>query len=293
MGFTNQKGGVGKSKLNRMLAYPLYVALKAIGKKIILVDLDYIQMSIMEFRQDDMNNYLEECKRKFQQIQESNNEKKIEEYKKSLTEEINVEVAIATYQKSLEGQIKPFTLVEEQKCINEFKKENYPVASSDFANIAEFIKKRHTEFDVILCDFPGTLLADNIGDFYTLLDYVFVVFNTSDEDVKSTEKFVSMYFDKIAPLRKNKKLPVNIYGVLNRVSNNAEYRKLKAQMESEEFGVRFNNLQMLKTEVPESDQISSYKSTVSMAVVKGFKTGDVVGSLCKEVFSIIKKDIIK
>lgn len=262
----NQKGGVGKSKLSLLLATFFHDLLREVDKKVIVLDMDYLQKSLLRRRE----------------------------------REIEIEIDAIREKWENENGKGSFGQDEREAVTEQIIDNSFHIASTDFNNILNYMDTIIKEYDIIIVDFPGSIAVEGVQDFYAMIDYVFVVFNAGDDEEDSTEIFVENYNEKIRPLRASMNLPVNLYGVLNKVITSKlkgvytdlSYRKLAASIEDGSFEKRYPQVKLINTIIPESKQIKNSVDTTSVVELRGLRSSnDYVKSFCQEVFDIINNDL--
>jgi chromosome partitioning protein len=109
----------------------------------------------------------------------------------------------------------------------------FPVESFDWTHskadeyFPEMIQKAKLQYDVIFMDLPGQLGEASIYFPILASDVVIVPLYPSVLDIASTLKFLE-YMPEVAKKRKKKRLPFQVFGVVNRRPRTIEHRGIKA-----------------------------------------------------------------
>lgn len=184
----NQKGGVGKTSLNIILASDLFHEKK---KSVVYLDIDYLQGTAKTKRENEIAEIIQTEKASFEKIK-----------------------GPGSFTKSIEKAV-----------IKEFEDNNYPIVCLAPDKLESSIPALVDEFDYVIIDFPGNLETAGVMKFYKLVDFVFIVTNITEFDLESTMKYIQMYNQIVVPARKKMELDVNLYGVLNKVkANQSEFK---------------------------------------------------------------------
>jgi len=243
--FANVKGGVGKTTLNMLFADYLH-SIKEY--QVCLLDLDYKQSSINNVRKKEKEKFVQKAKERWES----------------------------------DPANPPFSNPQRIKIEKIFDDSTYGV----IAKKADELKKLNLDavvenYDYVVIDFPGSLDAPGVIEFYRLVDYLFAVTSPDPMDVDGTEIYIDTYLKEVKPIRDNAGIKTSFYGVANQIKKKTyEYKEFSDKKES--FKIPF-----LENELPD---ITDMKRVTTFEInFKEFSKGSVMEKFCEEVFAIIKK----
>jgi len=255
----NLKEGVGKTTLNLLLANFLHEKLKEKGKKIILLEPDQFHDSITRIREKELELFLEMVEARYED----------------------------------ENGKDSFGMEQKDDAIGMFNNETFGVVSVQSDEMVSTIDMIASECDVIIIDSPAGSLALEENKVYSLIDYLFVVFNMGGSEEESTGDFIEIYNKKVRPIREEMGSDINVYGILNKFKTTGkDFMEFKQRMENGEITKKFPDIKFLKTELPYSFQLKREPTTTRLNnIVNILEPGDVIFNYCHEVYNIIYNKI--
>lgn len=153
------------------------------------------------------------------------------------------------------------------------------ISSNDFPKMSQgFIM----DYDYIFIDLPGNLKQEGVISCYNLVDYLFIPTGTSIADIDSTIKFITLYNEKVVPIRNNFGAKTQIYSYLSRVKRNTnDYKAAKENRIFENIGIP-----MMEHDIAETVSLQSYATTAE--VYSSVRNSNDYEAFCKEFLKIIK-----
>jgi len=240
--YANMKGGVGKTTMALLMADYLHSVL---GKSVCLLDIDFRQKTISRRREKEKAAFILQA------------DEKLKSEGKTLTPALKI------------------------KLENKFEETVFGVIAKPAEELAKInLDNLSKAYDYIIIDFPGTLDAPGIMNFYRLIDVLFVVTSPEDFDVDSTSIYIEEYNAKIKPIRDKVHMQTAMYGLANKVKKNTmEYKKFPEVKKA--LAIPF-----LDNEMPVMTELT--RITTFSLNFKEFAKGNVLQDICEEMFEIIE-----
>ncbi len=171
---------------------------------------------------------------------------------------------------------------EDRQSKDELEKYMYRVAEIASEQFYEQIynNEDYNKYDIILVDLPGNLWQKGVIPTLCLMDLIVIPTGFSDVDINSTNKFVQVFDNNIAPGRKKADTslsPSRVIFAFNRVN--------KRQKEADAY-LSANGDMYLKNALPDSVCFQRGFSTVNE--YEHYRDKKLVKKFCREIENMIK-----
>lgn len=136
------------------------------------------------------------------------------------------------------GKMRLFDSTQQEDLDEEYQVMN--ISSTDFINNMDFLKE---SFDIILVDFPGTLMQPGVVETLIMMDIIIIPFEPSKIEIMHTLDFYNYYEKNILAKRKEANYKTMVRGLPNRVLPNLlEYKELIASSKDFPFKLMKNHI---------------------------------------------------
>lgn len=149
------------------------------------------------------------------------------------------------------------------------------------AHLLQYFDELKEEYDYIFLDIPGNMEDEDLQLIFRHIDYMFIPFNISNQDIKGTAKFYTKYL-KAIEYRKSKGLDTEVTGILVKIK--PETRIFQNFIENDKDNFPFP---IMENYVPFLNTFIENMSTTDVVKYHG-KTLNIK-SLCNEFIKIIEK----